>query len=154
MKLFILMFCIFFSTLASAEIYEIIDGNGHKMYTDKPPLNEPEAKPVSVAPETGNSWENDSLQEQNNQYYDELQQKQQVQEEEQQRQIIEENHEQQNTIDAVIAAEKAFEEAKEVQAGDYFPNKNGGMIHTQEYLDRVKSAEEALNRARESASQY
>ena len=78
MKLFLVLFALFFSTLASAEIYEVIDESGRKIYTDKPPLNDPDAKPVTINPHTGNTWQSDSLQEENDLYFKEAEEEEQA----------------------------------------------------------------------------
>lgn len=151
MKLLILMMCLSLSSFASAEIYEIIDKDGHKTYTDVPPPDNPEAKPVTVAPHTENSWQSDSLQQENDIYYADQEKQERVTEEIQKRLEAENNAATAKLDDAVMASEKALEDAQVVRPGDFLPNKKKGMHYSQEYLDRVKEAEEALKKAREAA---
>jgi hypothetical protein len=154
MKLFILIIGLLFNSLANAEIYEVIDESGRKIFTDIPPLNKPDAKPVSIKPHTGNTWQNDPLQEQNDRYFNELDEKEQELEAAEERATAEKDEAKQKAAEAIIAAEEALEEAKTMKAGDYFPNQNNGIRYTPEYLERVKDAEEALEKARETEKQY
>ncbi len=154
MNLIILLGSLFFSSFVSADIYEIIDANGHKTYTDKPPLNKPDAMPLSLKPETGNSWSNDSIQEGNEEYYEELNAEEELTNNAEATKTEETNAQQEKAVISVEEAEIALEEAKEIKAGDYLPNLNQGIHNTQEYQDRVNKAEEALNKAKEDEAKY
>jgi hypothetical protein len=154
MKPFILFFSLLFSAIASAEIFEIIDKDGHKSYTDKPPLNHPDAKPKSIAPHTGNSWKTDAVHQSNDQFFDELKQEQQAEADAQEQLKAEKIAEQQKLQDDVSAAEEALKNAKAVTAGDYYPGKEHGMHYNEEYRNRVKNAEDELERAKAAAQNH
>lgn len=157
MKPFLLISGLLFSIITHAEIYELIDKDGRKTYTDKPPINETDAKPVTTSAKTSNTWQKDAEQEASDSYFDE----------EEQRREAEINI--QNDLEGRIEkakerlakdveqAEKDLESAREITAGDYYPNKKEGMIYTQQYRERVKAAEDNLERYKEaldSANNY
>jgi hypothetical protein len=148
MKKSLMLLGVILSVCVYADIYEIIDKNGHKTYTDKPPSDQTDLKPIKVAPETSNSWQNGNAQEQNDQFFDELKKQQDEEKAAADELSRQEEERQQKAEDAVAEAEAELERARELKAGDYFPNKQKGMHYTPEYINRVKNAEKALEKAK------
>jgi phosphatidate phosphatase PAH1 len=148
MKKFTLLILLCLNYTAFADVYEVIDKNGRKTYTDKPPLNQPDSKPVRVAPNTGNTWSTDSTTSSNTAYFDELKRKQNEQATLKQTETDKKSAEDTADKTTIESAEKALQNAREVKAGDFYRNREGGIHYTQDYLNRVRAAEEQLQRAK------
>jgi hypothetical protein len=154
MKHMLFSFCLLLSIHAYAEIYEILDENGRKTYTDKPPLNQPDAKPVIASPKASNSWKTNTTQEENDQYYDQLKQEIENNEAQKAAEAQANNYNKQQAADNLKKAEQDLNDARTVKSGDYYHNKsNNGLIYTQEYRSRIKEAEEALEKAKQYANE-
>lgn len=149
MKLLTFFFTLLFLTLqCHAEIYEIIDKNGRKTFTDKPPANQPGAQPIKAKNNTNNTWQNNNVQQQNQKFFNELKAKQDTTEaatkaDEDYQAALQE----QKQIN-IKAAEKGLQQAQEVKAGDFLNNKKGGMHYTPQYHNRVNQAKGALEQAK------
>ena len=151
MKKSILILLTLISPVALAAIYETTDAEGHKSYSDKPPLNQSDAKTKEVAPMTENTWETNPSQTSDDQFYRGLKARQEQEQKAQKEMADQQEAEQQRQAKAEADAKKALEDAKEVKAGDFYKNPNGeGLRYTQEYRDRVKNAEENLKKAQQS----
>lgn len=153
MKTPIAIFALLLSAAANADIYEIIDENGRKTYTDKPPHDQPDARPISSSAKSANQWVSDGMQEQNDQYFIELKNKQAEQESIAAELAAQQEEAERLQQQSIKNAEDALDAAKEIKAGDYYSNPNQkGLRYTQEYRDRVQAAEAELEQARQGTA--
>lgn len=141
--LFIIVIALFSLNLpAAAEIYQVTDEKGNKVFTNIEP-KQSEGKTIQkVDVKETNTTLGDAI---NNDDYFEQQQLERQQREERRAQ-----HEQQQrqARRAVREAEQELEQAKELQSGDYFNIPGKGMRYKDSYHQRVKQAEEKLQQAK------
>jgi len=151
MKTFtVVVLLVFFALPVHAEIYEIIDANGRKTYTDKPPVDQKDAKPISVKPNTSNSWKTDNIQQDNDRFFSDLKSEQDHEAAMAKQHAQEQATAQQEQSNNIEAAEHALEEAKKVRAGDFYNNKEGGMHYNETYLNRVRDAQRRVEEAKKN----
>lgn len=128
-----------------ADIYEIIDKEGKKTYTNTAPHHSSEVQPKKIVPKETNVWREDEQDiADKDVFFEELSEQQREADALKQKN----DRLQQAAADRVKAAEANLEQAKLIQAGDYYPNKNGGLRLKPTYKERVEAAEKAVAEAR------
>ena len=129
---------------AAAEIYEVVDEHGNKTYTNTPPQGPQKSQPIKIDPVETNVWSGGMKQlEADDDFYNELIKQQGLDDAakmEKKRLWLEAKNN-------LKTAKEELEAAKVIRPGDYFPNSGGGIRYTQVYKDRVKAAEQRVEKA-------
>lgn len=148
MKAFSLLLILGMSfTASAAEIYQITDEKGRKVFTNIIPPDGNQAEKVTIS--DTNLSHDASHHDDNDRYYEEL-----AQEEAQHLEISQHlKHDQQQAHDAVKAAEANLAAAKEIRAGDYFNIPGKGLRYTEAYHQRIRDAQMHLDSANDHLRQ-
>lgn len=143
-RLTLVFIALFSLNLSAAEIYQVIDENGNKVFTNIEPkssagktVQKVELKQTNTTA-SSNPIDEDGY----------LQQKQQERQE-QESQLAKFEQQQNEARRAVREAEQDLEQARELQSGDYFNIPGKGMRYKESYYERVKLAEDKLQQAKE-----
>lgn len=148
-----IIFLLFITGHAFAgEVYKYTDANGKVIYSNK--------KPNNTEVETLNIQQSNSIntQSKNNKAKEQFFRQQRADEQRQQYRKAEAKKRQQaaqkkaasKTKLSVKQAQKLLEEAKTIQSGDMFPLPNGGSRYSEQYQNRIKEAEQALEEAKKA----
>ncbi len=157
-KASVLIFALMLAPVTMAGVYKYVDEHGNTVYTDKKPDNAPDnieklnvkdsytntmQAPVKQSSKAASSeGESDVFKQIQNQ------QKAQASLAESKRQA------KKDAKHSINAAQKALDESKVIRNGDMFPNKNGGMRYTQQYLERIEAAQTKLNAAQKHHKKF
>lgn len=121
-------------------IYQYETEDGQVVFTDQPP-KQVDFKKVTIA--NANQIQIDpALKARTQSYYADLN-TQKKQKRLQKEQSMKEKH---LLGDKMTEAKRALEAAKVIKAGDFYPNKSGGIRYKQDYLKRINQAERNLDR--------
>lgn len=131
-----------FSFVANAEIYQITDEKGNKVFTNIEPKNSKGKTVQKVELKQTNTTLSDGIAE------DDYLQQRQKDRQEYDEQLTKFEQQRSEARRSVSDAERNLEQARELQPGDYFNIPGKGMRYKDSYHERVKLAEEQLQQAR------
>ena len=129
------------------DVYVYTNEQGEKVFTDQPP-DKKGVKKITVQP--ANSLQVDADLKKRSKDFFQAQRDAEIaaDAEKSKRETLSKNKKK-----SLKAAQKAYEVAKKLRAGDRLPNYNGGFRYTEQYKKRLAEAEKALDKAKRQAAQ-